>query len=75
MLRCLICLKVYSEGREMTCSDECHQELARRLVAQFGTFRKVVRATTGVAYKVPMRDIIEPGVREQDLDRYPLWEE
>jgi len=59
----------------MTCSDECHQELARRLVAQSGEFKKVVRVTTGVAYKVPMRDIIEHGVREQELDRYPLWEE
>ena len=59
----------------MTCSDECHQELARRLVAQFGEFKQVVSMTTGVAYKVPMIDIIELGVREPDLDRYPVWED
>jgi len=59
----------------MTCSDECHEELVRRMVARFGEFKKVVRMTTGVAYKVPTRDIIEPGVREQELDRYPLWED
>lgn len=75
MPRCVICLKVYSGGREMTCSDECHQELARRLVAEFGEFKKVVRKTTGVAYKVPTRDIIEHGIKEPELDRYPLWED
>lgn len=36
-------------------------------------FIKVVRASTGVAYKVPIKDTIEKGVREEDLDRYPLW--
>jgi len=34
----------------------------------------VVRQSTGIAYKVPIRDIIERGIREQDLDQYPLWE-
>ncbi len=59
----------------MTCSDECHQELARRLVAQFGEFKQVVCMTTGVAYKVPTIDIIEHGIKEQELDRYPVWED
>ncbi len=40
-----------------------------------GKYKKVVRATTGEAFRVPMRDIITQGVREQDLDRYPRWEE
>lgn len=74
MRKCFICLKYYEGGRELTCSDECHEELVRRLVAEFGEFKKVVRASTGVAYKVPTSDIIESGLREQDLDRYPLWE-
>jgi len=47
----------------------------RHLVVEFGEFKKVVRKTTGVAYKVPTRDIIEHGVKEQELDRYPLWKE
>lgn len=59
----------------MTCSDECHEELARRLIAEFGEFKKVVRQSTGLAYRVPTRDIIEPGLREEELDRYPPWEE
>jgi len=72
---CLVCLKPYEGGRELTCSDECHQVLASRLIAEFGEFKKVVRASTGVAYRVPTRDIIERGLREQDLDQYPLWED
>lgn len=56
------------------CSDE-HEELIRRLISEFGEFKKVVRMSTDIAYRVPTRDIIEKGIREQDLDRYPLWEE
>lgn len=59
----------------MTCSEQCHEELVRRLLAEFGEFKKVVRMSTGIAYKVPTRDIIERGIREEELDQYPLWEE
>lgn len=75
MPRCFVCDKTYDRGRELTCSDECHEELIRRLIAEFGEFKKVVRESTGIAYSVPTRDIIERGLREQDLDQYPLWEE
>jgi len=73
MPRCLICLKTYEVGRELTCSDGCHEELVRQLIASFGEFKKVVRQSTGVAYKVPTRDIIERGLKEEELDQYPLW--
>ena len=59
----------------MTCSDACHDELVSRLIAEFGEFKKVADQTTGIAYKVPTRDIIEKGIRWRDLNRYPLWEE
>ncbi len=68
MPKCVVCLKIHSGGREMTCSDECHQELARRLVAEFGEFKKVVRMTTGVAYKVPTIDIIFYGINNLEHD-------
>jgi len=74
LAKCVICDQPYEPGREMTCGDECHEELARRLIMQFGEFKRVVRQSTGVAYKVPTRDIIENGLKEADLDRYPLWE-
>jgi hypothetical protein len=75
MPKCFVCGTLYDQGREMTCSEECHKELVNRLIAGGGEFKKVVRLTTGAAYKVPTRDIIEKGLREQDLDRYPRWEE
>jgi len=71
---CIICGKVYDQGREMTCSDTCHEELVQKFIDQFGEFKKVVRMTTGEAFKVPTRDIIEKGIREQELDQYPKWE-
>lgn len=74
MPRCLVCQKLYEGGRELTCSDECHQELVRQLIAQFGEFKKVVRQSTGIAFKLPTRDIIERGVKEKELDQYPIWE-
>ena len=73
--RCIICDAPYDQGREWTCSDDCHKELVRRLIAEFGEFKKVIRQSTGVAYKVPTFDILEKGAKEEDLDKYPLWEE
>jgi len=55
--------------------DVSREELIQKLIARFGEFKKVVRMRTGVAYKVPTREILEHGLREQDLDRYPLWED
>jgi len=58
----------------MAASDERREGLIQELIASFGEFKRVVRMRTGVAYKVPTRDILGKGIREQDLDRYPLWE-
>jgi hypothetical protein len=44
-------------------------------VKKIGEFKKVVRIMTGEAFRVPTRDILENGLREQDLDKYPKWEE
>lgn len=74
MPRCFVCQKLYKGGRELTCSDECHQKLVRQLISQFGEFKKVVRQSTGISYKVPTRDIIERGLKEKELDQYPIWE-
>lgn len=75
MKRCVICQNFYTPGREMTCSDECHEELVRRVISQFGQFKKVIRQSTGIAYKVPTRDILEKGIKEAEMDQYSLWEE
>ena len=58
-----------------TLYGESRERLIQELIARFGEFKKVVRMRTGVAYKVPTRDILEKGIREKDLDQYPLWED
>jgi len=68
---CFVCGKTYFGGREFTCSDKCHDEMLRRLIEKYGEFKIVVRASTGEKFKVPTRDIMEKGIREQDLDQYP----
>ncbi len=55
--------------------DGKRERLIQELIARFGEFKKVVRMRTGVAYKVPTRDILVKGIREQDLDQYPKWVE
>lgn len=72
---CVICDTPYFGGRQFTCSDACHDELVRRLIEKYGEFKLVVRASTGEAFKVPTRDIIEKGIQEQELDQYPKWED
>lgn len=72
---CVVCNVSYlGEGVELTCSQACHEKLVKRHENTFGKFKKVVRLSTGVAYKIPARDIIEKGIKEQDLDKYPLWD-
>ena len=76
MAICIVCRRFYENGREYTCADErCHRAFVALLISQFGEFRRVRRMTTGVAYKVPTIDIIERVIKEQDLDRYPIWED
>ena len=72
---CIICGLPYSNGRQYTCSDACHAEFRERVIAQFGEYKKVVRGSTGEAFKVPTFDVIEYGINEQDLDQYPRWAE
>jgi hypothetical protein len=76
-LNCFICGTAYSSDiYRATCGKpECHEALVRYMIARFGEFKKVVRASTGQTFKVPVRDIIEKGLREQDLDKYPVWGE
>jgi hypothetical protein len=75
LTKCVICDQPYFGGRQFTCSDACHEEMVNRLVTKYGEFKKVISLRTRKAYKVPTRDIIEKGLLEQDLDKYPLWAE
>ena len=51
------------------------EALVRGLEQRFGKYKKVVRTSTGEIFKVPTRDIVLFGLKEQELDKYPKWEE
>ncbi len=78
MQSCLVCSSRYVGplyGPKVTCSDECHDALVADMERQFGTHKKVVRTSTGEVFRVPLRDFVEMGVQERDLDQYPRWDE
>lgn len=62
-------------GNKVTCSDTCHERLVEACEATFGPYKRVVRQATGEVFRVPTRVILEQGLREQDLDQYPRWDE
>lgn len=59
---------------QMTCGrPTCHEAYVQQAETEFGKYKKVVDETTGAAHRVPTRHLIEKGLRQQDLPRYPLW--
>ena len=44
----------------------------KQIIEKFGEFKRIVNHR-GVAYKVPTVVIIREGIKEQDLDNFPLW--
>jgi len=42
------------------------------IIEDFGEFKKVVNHK-GIAYKVPTIVIVREGIKEDELDQFPLW--
>lgn len=57
----------------ITCSSYCHELYVFSLELEFGKYKRFVDATTGVTHKVPIRYVIEHGIRQEDLKRFPTW--
>jgi len=70
---CVVCGALYRVGRMYTCSEECHEKMVEALVEEFGEFKKIVDAETGVAYKVPTREVLDRGLWLDGLKKYPKW--
>lgn len=68
-----MCGRNTPEGK-VTCGQGCHEIFMNRLEAQFGKYKKVVDATTGKAYRVPLRYIVENGLKQIELPLFPEWE-
>ncbi len=71
---CVICGNPTIVGR-ITDSEECHEKFVKFCEEEFGDVKKVVDGTTDITYKVSTRDIIEKGLKWEDLVNYPLWNE
>lgn len=71
---CIICSMPTAEGR-ITCSERCNEEFIKFGENKFGILKKVIDETTGMAYNVPTRDIIEKGLAWKYITNYPAWEE
>ena len=52
-----------------------NQEKLKKMIKEFGEHKKVIDFASGVAYKVLTKDIITKGVKQQELDKYPIWED
>lgn len=44
----------------------------KTIIKDYGEFRKVTDHK-GVSYKVPVIVILREGIREEELDQFPLW--
>ena len=72
---CVICGRpVPLPGFAITCSAGCHEQFVADCERKFGRYKKVVSVETGLAYKVPTREIIERGLKFSDLPNYPPWD-
>jgi Fe-S-cluster-containing hydrogenase component 2 len=69
---CGICGSLCPSG-QVTCTEKCHEILIERLERVFGIHKKVTDLETGKIYRVPTRDIIEGGLKRQDLKYFPEW--
>jgi len=72
---CVICGKAHDSGRLYTSSDKCHQKFIDEVVQKYGEYKKVVDVATGKTHKVPTREILEKGLCQQDLWKYPEWKD
>ena len=57
----------------ITCSDQCHLTFIDEMEKQFGKWKKVQDAETGKNYRVPIKYIIERGLKQKDLGNFPDW--
>ena len=71
---CSVCGDEIPEG-SLTCGGDCHEIAIDFIESQFGVYKKVTDEVSGITYKVPVRDIIEKGLKQPDLVNYPLWTE
>ncbi len=71
--RCWICSAPLGGEHKVTCSDDCHEALILKFELTFGAYKRVTDLETMNIHKVPLRDIIEKGLKQEDLKNYPAY--
>jgi len=61
-------------NQSITCSVQCHQLLVNIMIKEKGEFKMITDIHTKKTHKVPLRDIIEFGIKYDDLGKYPIMD-
>ena len=59
--------------QKITCGNVCHEKYILQMTQEYGKFKKVVDLESQIAYRIPIRKIIEEGLQFEDLGNYPRW--
>ena len=70
-MKCVICGEICPPG-SVTCCEDHHEEFVMKVEAKVGTHKRILSMVTGKTHWVPVRDIIEKGIRHDDLASYPV---
>jgi len=76
MGKCVVCGRPLSPQRARlgtaTCGSKvCHEAFVKRCERDFGPHKRVANVDTGRVHLVPVRDIIERGLKGSELEQYP----
>lgn len=58
----------------ITDSQACHEILITEMELMHGKFKRIIDGATGIEHKVPLRLLIENGLSQKDLHKFPLWD-
>lgn len=67
------CKADVDNNQKLSCSDKCHEVLVNTIENKMGQYKKIIDQSTNKAYRVPTKEIIEKGLRQEDLVNYPEW--
>ena len=73
-VKSVCCRSDIQSHQKITCSNYCHDKFLEQMIQRHGIFKKVIDAQTGLAYKIPTIIIIEDGLAQENLKKYPLWD-
>ncbi|MHA1286224.1 MAG: hypothetical protein ACTSPB_02350 [Candidatus Thorarchaeota archaeon] len=69
---CVVCGEP-KRPEALTCyKEDCHEKFVAWCEEKFGIYKKIT-GLDGITRRVPTRDIIEKGLRSENLSNYPEW--